>query len=90
MIRLQYCIDGDDFLVMNGELVFKASDAPMACTSGIEILSDQLLESNETFILVLESSDQAISFENVSSQLTIEIRDTNSKWTTMSVYAYEL
>lgn len=71
--------ESGDYLVTSGELVFEASAEPIVCTSGIMILQDEVLEHDETFYLLLESSDQGVNLDPVSSQLTIEIRDANSK-----------
>ena len=59
--------------------MFEASAEPIVCTSGIMILQDKVLEHDETFYLLLESSDQGVNLDPVSSQLEIEIRDANSK-----------
>ena len=51
----------------------------MACTSDIVISQDNNLEHKEMFLLLLESSDQSVMLDSTASQLTIEIRDTNSE-----------
>lgn len=64
---------------MNGELEFQPSSDPLACSGGVSIVSDSLLENSETFILSLESMDPSVTLSSTNSEITIEVLDSNSK-----------
>lgn len=73
------CLVESDYFITSGELIFEASPEPMACISEISILPDLILENNETFHLLLRSSDPSVVINSISPQLTIQIEDSNSK-----------
>lgn len=52
----------------------------MACSSGVSIVADTLLEDSETFLLLLESIDSSVTLSPTNSEIEIEILDSNSKW----------
>ena len=68
---------GSDYSFTNGELIFEVSTEPMACTNGLLLLQDNILEHVENLFLSLESSDEDVRINPTFSQLTIEIEDAN-------------
>ena len=79
-LMISIAAESGDYSITSTELVFEASVELIACTSGITILQDQVLEGAEAFFLSLESSDQGVNLDPIASQLTIEIRDDNSEY----------
>ena len=77
---------GEDYIVTNGELEFQPSSDPVACSSGVSIVSDTLLENSETFILSLESMDPSVTLSSTNSEITIEVLDSNSKLHDRAIY----
>lgn len=51
----------------------------MVCSSGVLLVPDTLLEATEAFFLLLESSDPSVILNPTLSELTVLIRDNNSK-----------
>ena len=68
---------GSDYSFTNGELIFEVSAEPVACTSSLLLLQDNILEHVENLFLSLESSDEDVEINPIFSQLTIEIEDAN-------------
>ena len=66
----------DDFTAMRSILVFTfIPGVKRLCTSEISIIDDLVLEDNETFSVVLSTTDLDVSLEPSSASVTIVDND---------------
>ena len=69
---------GGDFIYSSSTLTFPAGDNTTKCIS-LFIISDEILEDNETLSLILSTADEGVLLRPMSSSTTVIIIDDDCK-----------
>ena len=73
-----YIDPGDYTSVSNMELIFRQASASEPLCNNIQLENDDILESDESFFVILSSSDRAVTLE--PNNATVIINNDDSKW----------